>query len=313
MGKERVDLLGRELAERSARARQSNAKFREMLTKAGFEEQGLRHALCFSEETIQAQRVKINACRISLDQARTILEERQTRESSHRDQNPEAGDSVLITTALQTAKEELAAVTEQGHRFKVALEQDDAHRAAHAARLPEIQAQQKQVELWEELNKLIGSRDGAKFKRFAQSLTLDILLEHAGRHLLELEPRYRLERIPGENLEIQIVDQFMGDEVRGLHSLSGGESFLISLALALGLSSLASNRAQIESLFIDEGFGALDNQALDVALAALDSLQASGRQIGIISHLSTIAERVGVRVEVVSDTGGTSQLKIINV
>lgn len=95
---------------------------------------------------------------------------------------------------------------------------------------------------------------GAKFRRIAQGYTLDVLLSYANVQLRDLSRRYRLERVP-ETLALQVIDRDMCDEVRTVHSLSGGESFLVSLALALGLSSLSSNRMKVESLFIDEGFG----------------------------------------------------------
>jgi len=117
---------------------------------------------------------------------------------------------------------------------------------------------------------------------------------------------YRLERVPHEDLELQVIDRGMGEEVRSLNSLSGGESFLVSLSLALGLSSLSSDRTQIESLFIDEGFG-----SLDAPLSALDNLQSSGRQIGVISHLPSIAERLGIRVNMVRAANGTSRLETV--
>jgi exonuclease SbcC len=102
----------------------------------------------------------------------------------------------------------------------------------------------------------------------------------------------------------------MADEVRGVHSLSGGESFLASLALALGLASLSSDRTRVESLFIDEGFGSLDPEALDVAIASLDTLQSIGRRVGVISHVPALVERIGVRVEVSPKGGGRSTVAV---
>ncbi len=102
----------------------------------------------------------------------------------------------------------------------------------------------------------------------------------------------------------------MGDELRSVHSLSGGESFLVSLALALGLASLSSHRVRVESLFIDEGFGSLDADSLRVAMDALDSLQAQGRKVGVISHVQEMAERIGIRVEVRRLAGGQSRVAV---
>jgi exonuclease SbcC len=128
--------------------------------------------------------------------------------------------------------------------------------------------------------------------------------------MADLARRYRLERVPGHDMELQVVDGDMGDEVRSVHSLSGGETFLVSLALALALSSIAAEKTQIGSLFIDEGFGALDPNALEIALAALESIQATGRRVGIISHVAGLAERIGVRVRVVAVGGGRSRVEV---
>ena len=129
----------------------------------------------------------------------------------------------------------------------------------------ELNVRRSESERWAKLNELAGSADGAKFRRIAQGYTLDILLNYANVQLRELTRRYRLERVP-ETLALQVIDRDMCDEVRTVHSLSGGESFLVSLALALGLSSLSSNRMRVESLFIDEGFGSLDAETLRVAM-----------------------------------------------
>ena len=160
------------------------------------------------------------------------------------------------------------------------------------------------------MRELIGSADGARFRTFAQSLTFDMLVRHANRHLGELTRRYRLERVPDTDLEVQVIDLEMGDEVRSVHTLSGGESFQVSLSLALGLASLSAPRTQVESLFIDEGFGSLDARTLDLAISSLDALQALGRKIGVISHVSTLVERIGVQVRVTSLGGGRSAVEI---
>ncbi|MFP2961102.1 SbcC/MukB-like Walker B domain-containing protein, partial [Myxococcus sp. 1LA] len=190
------------------------------------------------------------------------------------------------------------------------LEADDTARARHGAEAAALEEGRRAAEVWKVLGDLIGSHDGKRFKVFAQSLTLDALLLHANAHLRELARRYRLMRVPGHDLDLQVVDGDMGDEVRSVASLSGGESFLVSLALALGLASLSSETTQVETLFIDEGFGTLDPETLEVALATLDALQATGRQVGIISHVSGMAERIGVQVRVVKQGGGRSRLVV---
>ena len=154
----------------------------------------------------------------------------------------------------------------------------------------ELAEKQTIAERWAKLNKLIGSADGAKFKVIAQSYTLNLLLLHANKHLSYLSKRYKLQQVP-DTLALQVIDCDMCDEIRTVYSLSGGESFLISLALALGLSSLSSNNLKVESLFIDEGFGSLDAESLRTAMEALEQLQMQGRKIGVISHVQEMSER----------------------
>lgn len=173
----------------------------------------------------------------------------------------------------------------------------------------ELKACRTESERWAKLNELAGSADGAKFRRIAQGYTLDILLNYANVQLRGLTRRYRLERVP-ETLALQVIDRDMCDEVRTVHSLSGGESFLVSLALALGLSSLSSNRMRVESLFIDEGFGSLDAETLRVAMDALESLRTQGRKIGVISHVQEMTERIPVRVQVCRAGNGRSTLAV---
>ena len=175
----------------------------------------------------------------------------------------------------------------------------------------ELTEKQETANRWGKLNKLIGSADGTKFKVIAQSYTLNLLLMHANKHLSYLSKRYRLQQVPG-TLALQVIDCDMCDEVRTVYSLSGGESFLISLALALGLSSLSSNNLRVESLFIDEGFGSLDADSLRTVMEALEQLQMQGRKIGVISHVQEMSERIAVQVQLHRAANGKSAITLTN-
>jgi exonuclease SbcC len=219
-------------------------------------------------------------------------------------------------TALQAA-DALAAVSQVAatldeRRVEILgrLRDDDRARAARVQLASVVGAQRQRAALWAEMSELLGSHDGSKFRVYAQGLTLDALLAHANEHLAELAPRYRLARVTGLDLDVCVVDRTLGGEQRGVNSLSGGETFLASLALALGLSSLSSQDVRVGSLFVDEGFGALDPETLDLALETLDALQSGGRQVGLVSHVPGLAERVGVRVQVTPQGGGSSTLQI---
>lgn len=181
--------------------------------------------------------------------------------------------------------------------------------AAHLLEL--IENQRTDYNRWMALYDLIGSSDGKKFRIFAQGLTLQKLVHLANQHLKNLYGRYFIVKRPADDLELDIVDTYQADNVRSMHTLSGGESFLVSLALALGLSDLAGRNTNIKSLFIDEGFGTLDDQALDLALNTLENLQAKGKTIGIISHVKELKERIATQVKVVKKGGGTSIVEVV--
>jgi exonuclease SbcC len=199
---------------------------------------------------------------------------------------------------------------EEVGRLKQKRDDDDKLHVKHQQVAAEIQIQQNEYDRWNRLCNLIGSADGKKFSRFAQGLTLARLTELANRHLLQLSDRYSILKTPEKDLELQIIDGYQADVVRPMTTLSGGESFLVSLALALGLSDLASRKVQINSLFIDEGFGTLDSDTLDVAISALENLQANGKTIGIISHVEALKERIVTQIQVSKQSGGSSKIRI---
>ena len=193
------------------------------------------------------------------------------------------------------------------------LAQDDAAREHLAEGRRELQARQQEEQRWQDLAEQIGSAKGDKFSQFAQGLTLSHLARLANLRLKQLTNRYSILKTPNRNLELQIIDHDQADTVRPMASLSGGESFLVSLALALGLSELAGYKARIESLFIDEGFGTLDPEALNTALDALERLQHSGKMIGIISHVADLKDRIGTQIRVQPVAGGNSSVRVVDV
>lgn len=204
----------------------------------------------------------------------------------------------------------LPRVTQEKNEYAFRLRTQAGNKQKIASQQEELNACRLENERWAKLNELAGSADGAKFRRIAQGYTLDVLLSYANVQLRDLSRRYRLERVP-ETLALQVIDRDMCDEIRTVHSLSGGESFLVSLALALGLSSLSSNRMKVESLFIDEGFGSLDADTLRIAMDALESLRTQGRKIGVISHVQEMTERIPVQIRVSRAGNGRSYLEVV--
>jgi len=223
----------------------------------------------------------------------------------------------LPTAALTAELTQLNAENEKLHQRLGAaanqLTQDDEARHQQAAGLRQLTARVLEQQRWQDLAEQIGSAKGDKFSQFAQGLTLSHLARLANLRLQQLTSRYSIFKTPNRNLELQIIDHDQADTVRPMASLSGGESFLVSLALALGLSELAGYKARIESLFIDEGFGTLDPDSLNTALDALERLQHSGKMIGIISHVADLKDRIGTQIRVQPVAGGNSTVRVVDI
>ncbi len=248
--------------------------------------------------------------------ARGVLEERRRHVTEHVTGRPrvlaELAPSGDARDALDRARIEsehqLASAETHVARLAGALAADVDARTRQGRAFEDLATAERDATVDRTLGQVIGSHDGKLFRSFAQSLTLDSLLSLANAHLDDLAPRYQLERVPRHDLEIQVIDRDLGDEIRSVQSLSGGESFLVSLALALGLSSMSAHDVRVRTLLIDEGFGTLDPGTLETALNVLDELQARGRQVGVISHVPALVERVKAHVRVVPRGGGRSEV-----
>lgn len=181
-----------------------------------------------------------------------------------------------------------------------------------AAMRERVDAAKENAEQWKRLCDMFGSADGKRFRNLAQGYTFGTLVEHANRQLRMLCPRYELRNIAG-SLDLEIIDREMFDQARYVHSLSGGETFVVSLALALGLAALSGDNLQIGSLFIDEGFGNLDRESLDMVMSALANLEnTQGRKVGVISHTEQIQMQISPQIRVVKlPSGGRSKIEII--
>lgn len=215
-----------------------------------------------------------------------------------------------IVTALAGLETQRNTLSEQVGAQRALLASDTQHRESQQALYEQIALQAAETDIWQRLDGLIGSAKGDKYRKFAQGLTLDHLLLLANRHLARLHGRYLLRRRPTGELELDIVDGWQGEAARDTRTLSGGESFLVSLALALSLSDLVSNKTSIDSLFLDEGFGTLDGDTLDIALDALDTLNASGKMIGVISHVESLKERISAQIRV-EKGGGVGHSRVV--
>ena len=265
---------------------------------------------------IAAERTALAEIDGAVARAAAVLAERGKQRLLHEDSaDPQAAARELdaVASELQKVMEERRQAHEQAAKLRLQVAQDDERRVKAQAMLVEIERAQAVEARWGKLAELIGSADGKKFRNYAQQFTLEVLLGYANSHLSQLARRYRLERVDNAgapSLALMVRDHDMGGEIRSVNSLSGGESFLVSLALALGLASLSSNRVRVESLFIDEGFGSLDSATLGVAMDALDALQSMGRKVGVISHVHEMTERIAAKIQVRPNGGGSSAVSV---
>ncbi|WP_341985240.1 AAA family ATPase [Morganella morganii] len=286
--------------------------FQQQLAESPFAGEADFLAALLSEEEHQQLQTLETALNQAQLKAATSLGDARAALEQHLSAQPEpfSEQSRQQLTELHTAAaQQLRELSSRQGELRGRLTADDNLRVQQRDLLDKITRHQQDVTDRSRLNQLIGSADGAKFSRFAQGLTLDYLIHLANRRLEKLHGRYVLQRKTADSLELQITDTWQADTQRDTKTLSGGETFLVSLALALALSDLVSHKTQIESLFLDEGFGTLDQETLDIALDALDNLNATGKTIGVISHIEAMKERIAVQISVRKMNGlGISKL-----
>ncbi|HJD75113.1 MAG TPA: ATP-dependent exonuclease [Bacteroides reticulotermitis] len=264
-------------------------------------------------EWLATERKELNGLKERETSLLAVHRERKKQWLQHQEKEVRPGEEEVKEVLLDqqtVCRNEIEIRSNRKIQIDLAFENHEKGKSRIVAFEKELEEKKSLYEDWAKLNELFGSQTGNKFKEIAQGYTLEVLLVYANKHLQDLAPRYELQRIT-DTLALQIADLDMMGEIRSVHSLSGGESFLVSLALALGLSSLSSNRMNVESLFIDEGFGALDVDTLRIAMDALERLQTQGRKIGVISHVSEMTERIPTQVQVVRLSSGKSQVRIV--
>lgn len=306
--------LTKEVQQQESITQESEKNWQENLAASPFADIASWQAALLPPELRTQLQQRQQAQQSAVQQALALQQAAQNR--LQQQQAALAGTPTLLTlaeldTQLGTVHQAQRENSEALGAQRALLERDNLARTSQQSLLAEIAALRADSDLWQHLDSLIGSARGDKYRKFAQGLTLDHLLHLANQHLSRLHGRYTLARKPSGELELDIVDTWQGDARRDTRTLSGGESFLVSLALALALADLVSHKTSIDSLFLDEGFGTLDADSLDLALAALDSLNASGKSIGIISHVAGLKERIPVQIEVRKNGGvGHSELRV---
>lgn len=306
--RKRCDELAGELVAAQSAAQESREEFEGLLQLEGFSDaedflsavlpEAQMKAL---EEQIRSFEVKRDENKIRIEDRRTGLERLGASAGQLLPEEELAGEHGELSEQLQELQQRIGAAAQQLN--------GDADAREHASSLLEsMELIKKDLYLWDRMHQLIGSADGKKFRNYAQGVTFEIMVAHANIELRKLSDRYLLLRDQQMPLELNVADGYQAGEVRSVKNLSGGESFLVSLALALGLSRMTSPAGQVDSLFLDEGFGTLDEQTLEAALDALASLRQHGKTIGIISHVGALQDRVAAKIVVERDLQGKSTI-----
>ncbi|MDP3479738.1 MAG: AAA family ATPase [Desulfoprunum sp.] len=307
--KSRLETMAKAMVERDRQLHNLDEDFAHRLKQSGFgDEQGYQAACLPENERI------------------TLLQERERLDTEGTETEARWRDKTLQLTAerrkqvtdrphtqlLQEREEHLLGLKELQQEIggiRRRLQDDDMLRQKQQEKIGAVERQNREFRRWDMLHALIGSADGKKYRNFAQGLTFEVMIGHANRQLRKMTDRYLLIRDEMQPLDLNVVDSYQAGEIRSTRNLSGGESFLVSLSLALGLSQMASRNVRLDSLFLDEGFGTLDEEALDTALQTLAGLQQDGKLIGVISHVPALQERISARIQVSSRTGGRSVIE----
>lgn len=308
----RITALRETLEKRGHVLGRQEAEFQQALTQNGFADETEFLARRLPAEARQTLESRAQALAERQSQLQTRSQERQERLQTERAKALTEDSIDSLEAQFKPAHEALQTLLQQMGAHKERLTQDAEARQRVQDKQEAILQQEKEQIRWSRLNQLIGASDGKKFRNFAQGLTFERMVAHANRQLARMTDRYTLVRDAGQPLELNVADHYQAGEIRSTKNLSGGESFLVSLALALGLSQMASRNVRVDSLFLDEGFGTLDEDALEMALSTLAGLHQEGKLIGIISHVSALKERIPTQIVVTPLSAGRSQLQVLS-
>jgi exonuclease SbcC len=281
------------------------------LKKAGIGSIEALRAINLSEEEVEAIRQRKEKLQQQEIENKRVLKDTNKEVQDLEAQVKQWSEASILQQQLNELDEQYSSQLKQEGALQEQIQQADQLKEEASGLRVQLQKQQKEFNRWAKLNDVIGMADGKKFRIFAQALTLEKLIYLANQHLSQLNGRYVIEKLKGDDLALEIIDTYQANHRRSMNTLSGGERFLVSLSMALGLSDLAGRQSQIQSLFIDEGFGTLDDNSLDMVLSTLENLQSSGKTIGVISHVKELKERIGTQIQLIKQENGFSKLKIV--
>ncbi|WP_138422372.1 AAA family ATPase [Maritimibacter alexandrii] len=294
----------------AARVTDAEAALTAACEAAGIAEAHLLALHATETATVEARRQALRSADTERAAAQGAMQERDNEFAALKAEGLPDTSKAELETAKLTMDTEIQSRGETLGGLAQKLETDTVAAKALAGLEAEIEAARKTAETWAAVNDAVGSAKGDRFAQIAQAVTLALLVERANLHLDDLKPRYQL-KVAASDLALHIIDRDMADDVRPTRLLSGGERFLVSLALALALSGMGTRGVLAGTLFIDEGFGSLDTDSLDLAIDALERLQAEGRTIGVISHVQAMKDRIPVQLQVQKTGGGASEIDLV--
>ena len=305
---EKIDFLKTKTGTRAKELAQAEQHLMERIKTAGFA----------NEADYVSSRLNDEEREILAGKERSLIKEKTQIDARRKDRSEALAserEKKLTDQSIEALQEDIGACDSDLKQIRLdiggivkSLSDNEKLREKQQERMKSIEARKKECARWDDLHQLIGSADGKKFRNFAQGLTFEMMTAHANRQLQKMTDRYLLIRDSSQPLELNVIDNYQAGEIRSTKNLSGGESFIVSLALALGLSQMASRNVRVDSLFLDEGFGTLDEDALETAIETLAGLQEDGKLIGVISHVTALKERIGTQIQVIPETGGRSIL-----
>lgn len=309
--KEQINQLQVQIANEKKQFLENTEKFRQKITEHGFSSQEEFLNAVLKQDTIQQLKEFITTLKQNIEVTKKQLAENTQKLEQEKKRN------LTIKTKQEIEEQENELTVKQQNLYQelgniqARLEENKKALALNTENLQKLDMQKAIQKKWDRLNGLIGSADGKKFRTIAQAITFEHVIQYANNNLQRLQERYVLTRDEQSlnNLNLKIIDNYQGGESRAIQNLSGGESFIVSLSLALGLAQIASKNVQVDSLFLDEGFGTLDEENLDTALSTLASMQQEGKLIGIISHISLLKDRITTQINVIPEYSGKSILE----
>ena len=303
-----IAALTKSIAARDIELKPAEEAFLVRLKDSGFSDEENHKAACLPEKerkSLAQQSQKLVEEKTELtarehDKTKLLETERQKQITDEPQDELKHAVTILVSSQKEL-QQEIGAIRQK-------LKDNENLKQQQQERAQAMDAQKRECSRWDLLHELIGSADGKKYRNFAQGLTFEMMIGHANRQLRKMTDRYLLIRDNAQPLELNVIDNYQAGEVRSTKNLSGGESFIVSLSLALGLSHMASKNVRVDSLFLDEGFGTLDGEALDTALETLGGLQQDGKLVGVISHVPALRERIAAQIQITPKTSGRSNI-----